>query len=148
MSGPIGHTFIYNIIILFIIIVFAFLAGIMSYYKAFKVNNSIVNAIEKFEGYNDASKNEIDRILRNLGYSSKEAKCPDKYKEMELSDNLNSDKIFQYCIYIDNEEPGAGEYYSYGVLTYMNIDLPIINLIEIPIFTKTNQIYKFSDTNN
>lgn len=148
MSGPIGHTFIYNIIILFIIIVFAFLAGIMSYYKAFKVNNGIVNAIEKFEGYNDASKNEIDRILGNLGYSSKEAKCPDKYKEMGLSDNLNSDKRFQYCIYIDNEEPGAGEYYSYGVLTYMNIDLPIINLIEIPIFTKTNQIYKFSDTNN
>ena len=29
MKGPIGHTFMYNIIILFIFIVFAFIGGIL-----------------------------------------------------------------------------------------------------------------------
>ena len=47
MSTSIGHTFLYNLIILFIIIIFAFLSGTLSYYKAFKVNNRIVYIIPR-----------------------------------------------------------------------------------------------------
>ncbi len=142
MNSPIGHTFIYNIVILFIIIVFAFIAGILSYYKAFKVNNRIVHAIEKFEGYNPYSKEEIETVLGNLGYSLQSANCKAEYKGMHLS---TIGENYRYCIYIDPEKPKSGEYYNYGVLTYMNIDLPVINLINIPIFTRTNLIYKFTN---
>ena len=69
MSTSIGHTFLYNLIILFIIIIFAFLSGTLSYYKAFKVNNRIVYIIEKYEGYNEFAKTEIETLLSNLGYS-------------------------------------------------------------------------------
>ena len=53
MRTPIAYTFIFNLMIIFILIVFAFMAGTMSYYKAFKVNNRIVHSIEKFEGFNE-----------------------------------------------------------------------------------------------
>lgn len=153
MSGPIGHTFMYNIIILFIIIVFAFLMGTVSYYKAFKVNNRIVHAIEKFEGYNvckdetsvDCAKGEIEQVLRTFGYRVKEEgkACPETYKKgqyklVSLKENYN------YCIYISSADPKSGTYYSYGVLTYMNLDLPVVSAIDIPVFTRTNQIYKFT----
>jgi len=156
MSGPIGHTFIYNLIIIFIVIVFGFLAGTMSYYKAFKINNRIVSAIEKFEGYNSndskgGSKEEIDKVLRTFGYSMEKPDCPSDYSKIgdkqkmefvEGSDNAG----FKYCIYIDDTTPDNGSYYTYGVLTFMNIDLPIIRRINIPVFTKTNRIYKFSES--
>lgn len=143
MSGPIGHTYIYNIIILFIIIVFAFLAGTLSYYKAFKVNNVIVGSIEKFEGYNELSKTEIERNLGGLGYSLQNSECKDEYKDMTL---VKLGENYDYCIYISKEKPKSGEYYTYGVMTKMRIDLPIIKMAKFPIFTRTNRIYKFTNS--
>lgn len=156
MSGPVGHTFIYNLIIIFIVIIFGFLAGTMSYYKAFKINNRIVSAIEKFEGYNsntttNGAKQEIDRVLGNFGYSREPIECSAEYKKMKLvqsiQNNNNTNNDYRYCIYIDKEKPNPGDYYQYGVLTYMNINLPFINRINIPVFTRTNRIYKFTNTN-
>ncbi len=144
MSSSIGHTFLYNIIILFVIIVFAFISGILSYYKAFKVNNRIVHAIEKFEGYNKLSKEEIDYSLGNYGYSTEVINCNKTYKNMNLVEATGLNSNYRYCIYIDELNPVSGTYYTFGVLTYMNLDLPIINVINIPVFTRTNRIYKFT----
>ncbi len=144
MGSSIGHTFLYNLIILFIIIIFAFISGTLSYYKAFKVNNRIVHAIEKFEGYNDKSKEEIDRVLYSLGYSTESANCSDEYKNMYFVNSLGYN--YNYCVYIETENPQKNTYYSYGVLTYMKLDLPIINILNIPVFTRTNKIYKFTST--
>lgn len=68
MRESIGTSFTLNFIVLFIFLVFAFLAGTLSYYKAYRVNNYIVNAIEKFEGYNDYSIAEIQKGLTAIGY--------------------------------------------------------------------------------
>ena len=143
MSGPIGHTFIYNIIILFVIIVFGFLAGTLSYYKAFRVNNKIVSALEKYEGYNAFSKEEIEIRLSTLGYALQPLNCKEEYRGMHL---VSLGENFSYCVYISETNPKKGEYYNYGVLTYMNIDLPVINMIKLPVFTRTNRIYKFTNT--
>ena len=59
MKESIGGTASLNIALAFISIVFAFLAAALSYYKAFKVNNIISNAIEKYEGFNELSINEM-----------------------------------------------------------------------------------------
>lgn len=151
MSGPVGHTYIYNLIILFIVIVFAFLAGIMSYYKAFKVNNSIVYSIEKYEGYNELSKAEIQRTLTTLGYdaSTTNLNCDANYKGLTLVQETS--KSHRYCIYLEERintsgDHGKNTYFVYGVKTYMSINLPFVSWIRIPIFTKTNQIYKFTTT--
>jgi len=148
MNSPIGHTFMYNIIILFVVIVFAFLMGIMSYYKAFKINNRIVGTIEKFEGYNSLSLEEINQHLRTLGYRIRQdgsytSKCKSSYRNMQLV-SINNTEQFEYCIYIDQENPKNKEYFQYGILTYMHLDLPLVDKINIPVFTRTNRIYKFS----
>lgn len=162
MSGPVGHTFMYNIIIIFIVIVFAFLSGVMSYYKAFKVNNRIVSSIEKFEGYNKLSVPEIRRNLATLGYMYADddwlsTGCKDSYKDMqkvaEPTDITDSDsrKAHRYCIYLKPDTTSGNvehnQYYTYGVLTYMTLDLPLVNQLKIPVFTRTNRIYKFTKPN-
>lgn len=149
MSGPIGHTFMYNIIFVFIFIVFAFLAGTLSYYKGYKINNRIVGSIEKFEGYNSLALDEINGTLDTFGYRHGYEECKKEYKDMFLVETGSEE--FRYCVYAsydpDNKSsyPRTGDFYRYGVLTYMHIDLPLIRGLEIPIFTRTNRIYKFTD---
>lgn len=138
MRESIGSMFLYNIIILFIIVTFAFLSGTLSYVKAFKTNSRIVNAIEKFEGYNDLSNIEIVNTLKTLGYRTGEAKC-DVRDNIVASQQLGEEK-FQYCVYRYEYEKKD----FYGVLTYMYFDLPIVGEIKIPLYAKTEKVYRFN----
>ena len=140
MREGIGSIFLYNIIIVFIVITFAFLAGIMSYNKAFKVNSRIVDAIERGEGYNNSSIGEINRILQTLGYRKQDNfSCPIKDGKEALKNLSNQ---YNYCVHYYDE---GNNYYSYGVLSYMYMDLPIIGkLLRLPIYTRTDRLYLFS----
>lgn len=141
MNQSMGSVFTYNFIILFLVLMVAFLMGTISYNKAFRVNSRIINAIEKYEGYNGAASKEIDRSLGVIGYRRKgEIKCPTKNNTNAMK-NISGN--FQYCIY---EFPVGKDkkYYTYGVLTYIDFDLPIAGNVKLPIYSKTNQIYQFT----
>ncbi len=143
MKESISYTFLLNIIITFIVISFFVIMCIMSYTKAFRVNSKIVNAIEISEGYNVVAKTEIDRTITNYGYQKLNITCPKKegqnaigYNGIELPDNKTTDGT---CVYkFEN-----GDKYSYGVITYMTFDFPIVStLIRIPVYTRTMSLYK------
>lgn len=141
MRQGMGMTITINIVLIFIAIVFAFLAATLSYYKAFKVNNLIVNSIEKFEGYNDLSKAEIENLLGTLGYTAVDKIECEQTKNNGQLHALNSSNNYQYCIYRHANE---GNKYSYGVLTYIRVELPLVSLFKLPIYTKTDEIYDFN----
>lgn len=137
MREGLGSVFLFNIIFVFIILVFAFLAATLSYSKAFRVNSRIINSIEKYEGYNTPAINEIEKNLNTIGYSKGQVNCPGR-GGTKLTTGGQSHK---YCIY---RYKVGKRYYSYGVLTYMNIEVPLVNQsIKIPIYSKTDKIYRF-----
>jgi len=140
MRESIGSTFLYNIIILFIVIVFAILGATLTYYKAFKVNTKIINSIEKYEGYNDLAVTEINNTLTTIGYMNKDThKCPSTKNGGVLQTENGK---FRYCVYYFDE---GDNHYSYGVITYITLDIPIVNtFLQIPIYTKSNLIYEFN----
>ncbi len=123
MRQSMGTTFMLNFIILFIFLVFAFLAGTLSYYKAYRINNSIVNAIERFEGYNQYSIDEINIKLKNLAYETQNLKydisryCPQEWKT--ASQNVNEFNKVGYLISGEYESYGRGEY-GYCIYLYEN----------------------------
>lgn len=160
MRESIGTTFILNFIVIFIVFIFAFLAGTLSYYKAFKVNNAIIFAIEKYEGYNELAKAEIKTKLKSLGYQTDNVKY--RYKKSSdvnpvlLTKTENGNCVDGYCIFIyfnenaPKTEKGAKSttniYYSLGVLTNMRINFPVIgSMLYIPVFSKTYNIYYFQE---
>ncbi len=166
MRQSIGTTFMLNFIILFIFLVFAFLAGTLSYYKAYRVNNAIVHAIERYEGYNSYSIAEIEDRLAGLAYeTSIDGYCPSEWKtaEMYVNDYNNPGYLttlddgrgrLGYCIYVYEEDNnfaayGGGlettdTYYTYGVLTYLQFQFPGLQyLLKIPIFSRTNRMYYY-----
>ena len=141
MKESIGSTASLNIILAFLAIVFAFLAASLSYYKAYKVNNVITNAIERYEGYNNLADKEINLKLSSLGYQKFQVTCPTtkKYdsKEYELVTDKSGDGI---CVYIYNNESTRS--YNYVITTYMTLKLPIVgNFIKFPINTSTQETY-------
>ena len=128
MRESIGTAFMLNFIILFIFLVFAFLAGTFSYYKAYRVNNYIVNSIEMYEGYNSYSKAQIDVGLTSMGYDiTTKVDCPNTWKNTSqryLSNRYNEVEDFTvegirwladpsdpkdegYCIYLYWNDNGA-----------------------------------------
>ncbi len=153
MREGIGETFTYNMIILFIIIVFGILSATISYYKAYKVNNRILDSIEKYEGYNDLARTDIQNKLQTIGYTHKKSsdKCPTR-NGMELE---SEDGTYLYCVYYQSDDRGSliknetnansePIYYNYGVTSYIYIDLPIVGAFKVPVFTKGERTYNFS----
>ena len=141
MRESIGSVFLYNVIIIFLVVTFAFLSGTLAYMKAFKANSRIVNAIEKYEGYNDLSVLEIERTLATLGYLREEANCKQK-DGIEPIKNSN----FLFCVYhYDEAVTGLENKDFYGVQTYMYFDLPFVGRIRIPLYAKTEKVYRFSN---
>lgn len=160
MKESVGYTVTLNIMFTFIIIVFAFLSAALIYFKSNKASNVIVETIEKYEGYNDYAKNEINLKLSSLGYNKRNVNCANYYNKIGAKEKPKcgttslTDGNDGYCIFLcseqicDNRECNAGEngewYYYYKVSTNMMINIPIINdMLNIPIFSNTNRMYDF-----
>lgn len=143
MKESISYTFLLNIIITFIVISFFVIMCIMSYTKAFRVNSKVVNAIEISEGYNKVAEPEINRIITSYGYQKLNVNCPPKEGGRVIDHNGNDliDKKTDngICVY----EFVDGKKYSYGVVTFMTFDFPIVNqIIRIPVYTRSMQLHK------
>lgn len=152
MKESVGYTVTLNIMIVFIAIVVAFLCAALIYFKSNKVSNIITSAIEKYEGYNETAINEIDRNLKSIGYGSRsiENKCAVTVEDKTDSDghcniisNQNGKGKNGYCVYECYES--NDEYYFYKIRTNMMLNVPIIHdILDIPVYSNTNRLYKFN----
>ena len=162
MRQGIGTIGTFNIIIIFIVVVFGLLIGAINYYKAFKVNARILDVIEKYEGYNSLAVEEIDKYLDTIGYIRGNKGCDNRSHNADLVTSKNGghgiDTNFDYCVYYHNADGtskdihGASTYYNYSVVTYIFVDLPVLNRLNdghgIPVYTKGERTYKFTGTKN
>lgn len=148
MREGIGSVVLYNIIIVFIVITFGFLAASLSYMKAFKVNGKIANSLEKYEGYNSLSDKEIAETLSGIGYRIATPDCkPRKHNKYTYNPvSAGSYKQHEYCIYEYTQGTDfEGGYFSYGIETYIHLDIPIIGgFFKIPVYSESESIFKFS----
>ena len=142
MKESIGYTVTLNIVIMFIIIVFAFLSAALIYFKSNKVSNVVINSIEKYEGFNEYAREEINRNMTSLGYNRNSIDCSDIINDGKCAIQHKESSQNGYCVYLCDE----GDYYYFRVRTNMMINIPIINnLLNIPIYSNTNRLYDFEN---
>ena len=67
MKESIGLTVTINIFIVFLLVAFIFVAGILSYTKAFKAASIVIKQLERYEGYNSLAMDGIDKDLGTIG---------------------------------------------------------------------------------
>lgn len=150
MRETMGTTFVVGAVLFFItIFVFFFVAGI-SYTKAFKTKNKIIDIIEEngcFDEGNCPSKEQISTILRETGYRIKPG-LPECGSINRIRDIVNNQKgnaqiltdeynSFRYCVYKVTSARGS----YYGAATFMYFDMPLgFGTLEFPIYGETKVI--------
>lgn len=133
MRGALGNSLLLSVILFCLGVIIVFFVGILSYSKAYKVKNRIIDIIEKHEAYDNSAQDEIIESLGSMGY--KLGKCVKNTTKM----NLNTSD-YKYCIYKKFAE--NGEYYR--VVTYIEFYFPVINelLDNIPVYGETKILKK------
>lgn len=158
MKESIGYSVTINIVITFIVIVFAFLSSAIVYFKTNKASNILVDTIQKYEGYSKLAKNEIAMKLNSLGYGSYSINCSNTitgksafYAGKETVCNYvdpDSDLPSQnrgYCVYKCIDQ-GIDDYYYYKIRINMMINVPIVgDMLDIPIYSNTDRIFDFEN---
>ena len=126
MKEGISYSFLLNIIILFIFVCAAIIMGTFSYYKAFRANSIISQTIEKYEGYNCVSADEIARKLDTIGYNLPfKTSCKNDEKNC-MTDEQQRYKIIAYNL--DNGLTGTGGVNAHKVYENRTDDTRYINM--------------------
>lgn len=152
MREAIGGTWLFGIVITFIVFFASFLAVSINYAKAFDVKNNIVDLVGKYEGNNPCARKQISNYLRTAGYLIP-GNCP----------VLSSENPYEYVAYnLDGTESGTNRgYYCiskdtvdsttvidkkfYRVVIFFKIDLPMLgDITTFRVKGETESIY-FAD---
>lgn len=140
MREAVGNAFLFNFIIVFLVAIIFVLISSISYSKAFKVKNRLVDIVEKYECYEETncqSKTEIENVLGEIGYRvSHKAECETISGKTLLT--ATNDTNYRYCIYKNDANRG----YYYSVIAYAYFEIPLVGgYFEIPIKGDTKVIY-------
>ncbi len=129
MRGALGNSLLLSIIITFVGAIVIFFVSILSYSKAFRAKNRIIEVIEKYgvyDSYDQNIKDEIGVSLAEMGYQLGE--CD--------HESLSSGNGYKYCV--DEITATNGKYYK--VSTYVQFNFPIIGEIIKPKVTSETKI--------
>lgn len=148
MREAIGNTFIFNVIITFVIIFIIIFAGSASYSKAAKVKNTIIDVLvqnsDKIKGTDrflpTSVTNKIDSELKKIGYrvnKDKNQTCRLR-KDSESATLLTPTNNYRYCVWRVNSERG----YYFKVVSYMYFEVPLLSPLEYPIEGESRVIYE------
>ena len=142
MREAIGGTWLFGLVITFIVFFASFLAVSINYSKAFNVKNNIVDLISKYEGNNCNSRKKIGEYLSDVGYLVI-GSCPSGYYAYDLHGNYLSGKNRgYYCVKSEETNDTVIEKRYYRVITFFKLDLPMVgDLTTFKIKGETESIY-------
>ena len=152
MRDAFGSTFMFKLIIIFIVFYVSFMTIAVSYAKVFRVKNGVIDILEQYQYDSNAfnAQNIIDKVdnyLKEFPYNegrnnNVENMCKADYENK----NRESDKTFSYkftengaCII--GTDLGEGSVF-YEVVVYLVVSFPLFNQdFVIPIRGETTTIH-------
>lgn len=148
MKESIANSVLFYIVIIFVALFIGVLTMSLTYSKAFKVKNRIVEMIERHPGYDRELEAEIDDMLGTLGYRINDYylnNCPIRPNAVDMYGNvtgraINESSKYRYCIYKYDTLKGS----YYGVITYMYFDIPLVENLVLPVYSETKILFDLS----
>ena len=135
MREAIGGTWIFGIVVTFIVLFSSYLAISVNYSKAFHVKNEMVSIIEKYEGFNSSAQEAIETYAAGYGYGVR-GSCSGRGQGFDSSDGKS-----KYCIACTSTNDSLKKSY-YTVTVFFKLDLPIIgNIFTFPVTGSTKSIH-------
>lgn len=154
MREAIGGTWLFGLVITFIVFFASFLAVSVNYSKAFNVKNNVVDLISKYEGNNCNARNNIGSYLKDVGYlvtgdcSGIGSVDGEIYTAYDLNGNKVNNGRGYYCIAKEDTKDATDINKSYyRVVVFFRVDLPIVgNLTTFRIKGETESIFYATDS--
>lgn len=148
MREAIGGSWLFTIVLTFIVLFSSFLAISINYSRAFSVKNEIISYIERNEGFTPTSDKtanctdnstqcQIQKYLKKVSYSiSDSITCPSQFND--IYDRPTITNAGGYCI--KRTCTASGSYYT--VATFVRIEFPIIwSSFNVPVTGQTMNIF-------
>ena len=162
MRDSVGGSMLLYIVIIIVTVVMLLFSSILTYSKAYKIKNRIVEIVEKYDKYDRVVAQEINADLSAAGYNPtlSSTRCANiksklttgnqsKYKEYDdqnnqlFSDNKNS-YGYNYCVFESTNVEESGRYYV--IVTFVEFQIPVINdFLSIPVYSETKILGKNYD---
>ncbi len=148
MRDAFGSTFMFKLIIIFIVFYVSFMTIAVSYAKVFRIKNGVIDILEQYQ-YNSSIRTDwdnivvgkVDRYLENFAYrygnnKDLERNCNTSYED----DDKSVKKFSENGVCIARTDLGNGAV-SYTVVAYLVIQFPFFqqNFV-IPITGETSTI--------
>lgn len=132
MRESVGGTWLFGLVITFMLLFVAYLTVMINYSTAFKNKNEVVSIIEKYEGLSSGDTNSISIInnyLKNSGYNAT-GKCDEEWygaTSLDSSANLieKADNAY-YCVKYNSTGKQIG---YFDVKLFLKFDLPVFGQI-------------------
>lgn len=146
MKESLGTSLVFNLMMIFVAVIIVILVGSISYSKAFKIRNRIIDRIEEYNGYeiNNGSIEAIESDLKSIGYRIVDKVSCKARDEGQLLTNEYGGQ-YNYCVYKYKTSKG----YYYGVTVFINFDIPLIGrYINIPVYGETRVVLIKNEVEN
>ena len=131
MREAIGGTWIYQLVIIFMLIFVAFLALTMNYTKAFKIKNDLLSIVEKYEGFSKKSIPIINNYLSSSGYTTSgsclEGEMGSKDLKSDVLEEVKPGEKYFYCV--SKTSTGTETRIRrarYKIRVFFRFDLPVV----------------------
>ena len=132
MKESIGTSYLFQIVVVFILLFTGYLCLSINYSRSYAVKNNIVNNIQREKGFNDITRTKISKYLSKVGFKSI-GKCPDDYVAYSYTGERQGDGARGvYCVREVVSQPQANDLPKrsyYRVIVFYKLDLPIFGSI-------------------
>lgn len=123
MRDAVGGSLLLNLVVIFVSLVILFFVSILSYSKAYRIKNHIIEVIEKYEKYDEDTALAMQSYLQDSGYmTANYTKLKNECGDSSLTVTTSFTPGYLYCVY--NKPVSQGKMYE--VVTYINFNFPII----------------------
>lgn len=145
MREAIGGTWLFQIVIVFLLLFAGVICFGVNYSRAFNTKNKIINVIQRDKGLSDTTIIKIGSILKDTGYYAT-GECIDSYARYSVQDKDTKGSTTNkanYCIkeITTSNNDGAKERTYYKVQVFYQFDLPIFgDLFNFSIKGDTKQM--------
>lgn len=139
MKEAIGNSFLMMLAMTFLFLIMGLLVGALSYSKAYKAKNKIVNVIEKYDAFDGKAQDEVEADLFKMGYKANFTTTSCKQLENMTLVHDKAYGKYDYCVY----EVKTSRGYYYHVITYTHFDIPIIgNYLTFEVRGDSRTVYQ------
>ena len=129
MKTAISVTLVYATVLIFMVILIAYVTIQINYARAFEISENMIKAIEEYEGFNPSSRQIIDNLIKNNthtvmgGCNAKEGEMGVTGTNVETSPKTG---IYNYCISRTSMTVNGVTKCYYRLNIYFSFGLPVL----------------------